>query len=58
MTIDGYVIEPLANGAAYVIADGVKTVHSDEASALRHVQRMSGERAAYEARRVVEGGKR
>lgn len=58
MTIDGYVIEPLANGSAYVIADGVKTVHCDEGAALRHVQRMTGERATYEARRVVEGGKR
>lgn len=57
MTIDGYVIESLANGSAYVIADGVKTLHNDEAAALRHVQRLSGARAAYEAKRIVEGGK-
>lgn len=57
MTHDGYVIEPLPNGAAYVIVDGVRTVHSDERAALRHVQRLSGERAVYEARRVFEGGR-
>ena len=56
MTHDGYQIEPLPNGGAFVVVDGVRTFHSDEGSALRHVQRLSGERAVYEVRRVIEGG--
>lgn len=54
-TIDGHHVEPLANGAAYVTSDGVRTYHADQASALRHVERMATERAQYEARRVMEG---
>lgn len=52
--IDGHAIEPLANGAAYVTSDGVRTYHADQASALRHVERMATGRALYEAGRMIE----
>lgn len=56
-TIDGHRLEPLPNGSYYVISDGQKTFHADYDSASRHVERMAGERAAYEARRVMEQGR-
>lgn len=58
MTIDGHEVEPLPNGSCYVTTDGVKTYHPDQGAAVRHIERMAGERMRYEAQRVVEGGKR
>lgn len=58
MTIDGHTIEPLPNGGCYVITGGEKTLHADRDAALRHVARLAGDRARYEAQRIVEGGRR
>jgi len=55
MIIDGHGVEPLPNGSYFITTDGVKTYHSDEAAALRHVERMATERAQYEVRRMMEG---
>jgi hypothetical protein len=54
VTLDGHDFEPLPNGGCYVTTDGVRTFHNDQAAALRHIERMAGERAVYEARRVRE----
>lgn len=51
--IDGHMIEPLPNGGCYVTTDGRRTFHPDQDAAVRHVVRMTEQRAGYEARRKL-----
>ena len=56
ISIDGHLVEPLANGGCYVTTDGVRTFHADQAAAVRSLNRLAGERARYEAQRMVMVG--